>query len=187
MAYERGFKSWANKIADETRRELDLDPYDRLDPRVLAEWLAVPVFDLSSLLQDAPSVGHLLTVEKGVFSAVTVFDGTRRAIVHNDRHAPSRQNSNLAHELSHGLLGHPPTAPLDDSGCRIWNQNIEDEASWLAGSLLISEAATLEIARGRLDVQKAGRVFGVSDQFVRYRLNTTGAIRRNLRERAKRR
>lgn len=175
MAFQRGFKSWANKIASDTRTELNLGAHDQLDPRLLAEELAIPVIDLSVLREDAPSVSHLLTVSKSVFSAVTVFDGTRRAIVHNDSHAPVRQNSNISHELGHGLLAHPPTPAMDDTGCRIWNADIEDEATWLAGCLLIPEPATLAIARGRWSVADAAIHFGVSEQMVLYRVNATGA------------
>lgn len=64
---------------------------------------------------------------------------------------------------------------MDDSGCRIWNQTIEDEATWLAGCLLIPEPAALTIARGRWSVAEAARRFEVSEAMVRYRLNATGA------------
>jgi Zn-dependent peptidase ImmA (M78 family) len=172
---QRGFKTWANKVATETRTELGLGPFVRLDPRQLADYLGIPVIDLSSLELDAPAVKRLLTVESSVFSAVTVFDGTRRTIIHNDARAPTRQNSNISHELSHGLLGHPPTPALDDTGCRVWNQDIEDEASWLAGCLLVPEAAALGIARGRWTTDEAAALFGVSEQMIRFRINGTGA------------
>lgn len=186
MAFQRGFKTWANKIAGDTRAELGLGPYDRLDPKVLAEVLAIPVIDLSGLRADAPTVAHLLIVETSVFSALTVFDGTRRAIVHNDSHAPVRQNSNISHELSHGLLAHPPTPAMDDTGCRIWNADIEDEANWLAGCLLISEAAALAIAKGRWTAQEAALRFAVSEHMVRFRMNATGARARVQRSQAAR-
>ena len=51
-----------------------------------------------------------------------------RTIVHNNGHAFVRQNSNIAHELSHGLRHHPPTPAIDNKGCRNWSQAIEDEA-----------------------------------------------------------
>jgi Zn-dependent peptidase ImmA (M78 family) len=119
-----------------------------------------------------------LHVEPEVFSAVTVFYGHRRTIVHNDGHAPSRQNSNLAHELAHGLLLHPPTPAMDDRGCRDWNQAVEDEASWLAGILLVSEAATIAIANGRWNKMEAAAHFEVSPAMIQYRLNATGAYER---------
>jgi Zn-dependent peptidase ImmA (M78 family) len=184
VAFKRGFKTWANKIAGDVRAELALGPFERLDPRTLAEFLLIPVYDLSDLQAEAPAVAHLLTIETSVFSAVTVFEGSRRAIVHNDGHAPVRQNSNLSHELSHGLLAHPPTPAMDDTGCRIWNQDVEDEAGWLAGCLLVSEPAALAIAKGRWSWAEAALRFGVSQQMVQFRLNATGANSRVGRARA---
>jgi len=92
-----------------------------------------------------------------------------------------RQASNLTHELSHALLLHPPTPALDDHGCRLWNQNIEDEAQWLAGALLVTEDAALWIARGGASVPTAALRLGVSEQMIRYRLNVTGAAKRIAR------
>jgi len=175
MAYQRGFKAAANELAAAVRADLGLGPFDCLDPWALAEWLAIPIIDLSSLEAEAPAVSHLLRVEPEVFSAVTVFAGPRRTIVHNDGHSPARQNSTISHELSHGLLQHPRTPAMDDSGCRMWNQDIEDEANWLAGCLLVPEPAALAIARGRWSVPEAARRFAVSEAMVRYRLNATGA------------
>jgi hypothetical protein len=184
MAYRRGFKREANDIVLEVRRELGLSPYDALDPHVLAGWLEIPIVGLSDFVHDAPAIAHLLHVEPEVFSAVTVFAGTSRTVVHNDAHARVRQVSNLSHELSHALLLHPPTPALDNNGCRLWNQDIEDEANWLCGALLIPEAAALLIAKGRWATQAdAGRHFGVSEQMVRYRINTTGAPKRVQRAR----
>jgi Zn-dependent peptidase ImmA (M78 family) len=187
MGFQRGFKTWAKQIADETRQELGLGPFDRLDPRALADDLAIPVFDLSSLRDAAPSIDHLIAIEPVAFSAVTVLDGSRRAIVHNDSHALVRQNSNMSHELSHSLLAHPPTPAMDDTGCRIWNQDIEDEASWLAGCLLVSERAALAIARGQWAPAEAALRFGVSTAMINYRLNATGARKRVSRSQAARR
>lgn len=185
MAFQRGFKSAANKLAADVRADLGIGPFDHLDPRRLAAWLAIPIIDMSSLEAAAPAVKHLLQVEPEVFSAATVFAGPRRTIVHNDGHSPARQNSNLCHELSHGLLQHPRTPAMDDSGCRIWNQDIEDEANWLAGCLLIPEPAALAIARGRWSIAEAAARFGVSEAMIRFRLNTTGAVARVSRAASK--
>lgn len=154
---------------------MGLGPFDPLDPYALADHLAIPIIELSTLAADAPEIGHLLTVEPDVFSAVTVFAGTCRAIVHNDGHSRARQNSNLCHELSHGLLQHPPTPALDDRGCRIFDEDIEDEANWLAGCLLLTEQAALAIARGRWTWTDAATRFGISEPMIRFRINKTGA------------
>ena len=82
--YRYGFKTEAADLAREVRAELGLGAFDRLDPRTLAAHLDIPILDLSALMTDAPNVAHLRDVEPGVFSAVTVFYGTHRTIVHND-------------------------------------------------------------------------------------------------------
>ena len=127
---------------------------------------------------------HLLTKETDAFSALTVFEGNRRLIVHNDCHAIVRQNSNLTHELSHGLLHHPASPALDETtGCRIFNGTNEDEASWLTGELLVTPQMALAIARGRFKEHAAARRLGVSQQMLRWRINMTGARKRVSRER----
>jgi hypothetical protein len=182
MGYRRGFKSEANATAREVREELGLTALDPLDPLILAEYLDVNVTPLSDFLTDAPSaVHHLQVVERDAFSAATVFAGSQRSIVHNDTHSIGRQASNVAHELGHALLLHDPTPALDDRGCRLWNQNIEDEAQWLAGALLVTEDAALWIVRNGLSLSEAASRFKVSSPMITYRLNMTGAHKRVAR------
>lgn len=182
VALRWGFKSEANALAREVRHELKLRPADPLDLWALAHELDIPVETLSSWESSAPlAARHFAGVEPDAFSAVTVFRGRRRLIVHNDAHTKGRQASNLAHELSHALLQHPPTPALDDRGCREWDQDMEDEATWLGGAFLISEEATLLVARQSLSVAEVAQRYGVSEPMVRFRLNVTGAITRVAR------
>jgi Zn-dependent peptidase ImmA (M78 family) len=184
MGYRRGFKSDANGTAREVRAELGLRALDRLDPWSLAAHLEIPVVPLSASDRDAPfAVRHFTEIDPGAFSAITVFYGHRRHIVHNDSHMAGRQASNVTHELSHALLHHQPTPALDDRGCRLWNQNIEDEAQWLAGALLLTEDAALWLVREGISVYAAAEHFGISEQMVTYRLNVTGARTRVARAR----
>jgi len=179
MEYRRGFKREANELAREVRQELGLGPIDPLNPCTLAHHLAIPLQPMSTLSTEAPfAVYYFSEVEQGTFSAMTVFAETERLIVYNDAHAPGRQASNLAHELSHALLGHPPTPALNQHGCREWIATIEAEATWLGGALLIPEEAALVIARERLPLVAAARRYGVSQTMVRFRLNVTGAMQR---------
>lgn len=144
MGYRYGFKSEAHAIAREVREELGLKALDALDPLVLAEYLDISVNPLSDYHSDAAdAVRHFSYLDRDAFSAVTVFAGHKRSIVYNDAHSPGRQASHLAHEPSHGLLLHDPTPAVDDRGCRLWNQNIEDEAQFLGGALLITEEAAM--------------------------------------------
>lgn len=183
MGFRRGFKTEANVLAAEVRGELEIGMLDALDPHALAALLEIPIVRLSEFVDEAPAVAHLLEIEQEVFSAVTVFAGSRRTIVHNDAHARTRQHSNLAHELAHALLLHPPTPALDNVGCRHWDQDVEDEASWLGGVLLVPEPAAMAIAKGRWTTTGAAEHFDVSPAMIRFRLNATGAVRRVRRSR----
>lgn len=177
--FRRGFKTEANEIARDIREELGLRRIDPLDPWRLADYLAIPIIPLSHFVRDAPNALKLfMGIEEGAFSAVTVFHGPARVVVHNDAHARVRQASNLAHEISHALLHHPPAPAFDNLGCRNWEEEREHEANWLAGALLISEEAALLIVREKLTLEEAAERYGVSQKMVQFRLNVTGAWNR---------
>ncbi|MEU5993585.1 ImmA/IrrE family metallo-endopeptidase [Spirillospora sp. NPDC047418] len=185
MAYRYGFKSEAEQTSAETREDLGLRLVDRLNVFTLAEYLDIPVWTLSSLpsraqstpgLQDAVSL--LSGVEQTALSAFTVFNGPRRVIVHNDTHGEARQASNVAHEAAHGLLLHPAAPVLDRRGCRLWNEDVEDEASYLAGALLVPRAAAWWLVKRKMSFEEAAHHFGCSVEMIRWRVNLTGARKR---------
>ena len=185
MALRWGFKSEAAALAKEVRAELGLGQFGRLDPRQLAQYLSIHVVPLSGFVSTVQGAEHFLSVERNAFSALTVFHGHRRMIVHNDSHSGPRQNSNLAHELAHALLRHEPAAALDSgTGCRDWNGTKEEEAQWLAGELLVTSDMALAVARGQLTESQALNRFRVSKRMLNWRINKTGATKRVERERA---
>jgi Zn-dependent peptidase ImmA (M78 family) len=179
-----GFKAEATSLANEVRAELGLGPYNGLDPFRLAEYLEIPVRPLSAVAAVGP-VHFFSVVDTGCFSGLTVFDGHRRLVVYNDAHAPGRCVSDIAHELSHGLLLHEPQPALDQRGFRYHDPSIEEEANFLAGALLVTEAAAFRIVRDGVPYPLAAQQLGVSDDMVRYRVNVTGAEKRVRRARGK--
>ena len=184
MALRRGFKTEANAIAREIRGEMGLNSIAPLDPWKLATFLDIQIITLTSFAKWAPnSVRHFSSVNTSEFSAVTVFRGTRRTIVHNDAHSKGRQANDISHEISHGLLMHPPTPAMDDMGCRNWDQDLEDEATWLGGALLVSEEAALYIVRKGMTIANAATIYGVSQQLITMRIGVTGAHQRIARAR----
>lgn len=179
MALRRGFKKDANAYAREFREELGLKPHAPLCPRRLATHLAIPVLALSKFQNTIPKAVHCLTIkDTKSFSAVTVFDGRRRLIVHNDAHLPLRQASNISHELSHAILQHPPTEPFNEYGCRNFNPDYEEEANWLGPALLISEEAALHIVRTGMTIAEAVEYYQASKEVINMRLNVTGSRKR---------
>lgn len=179
MSLRRGFKAEANTRAKEIRAELGLSPTDRVDVWLLAAHLEIPIVALTELTSAAPEAVHQFTVvDENAFSAVTIFCGSRRIILYNDAHAKVRQASDIAHEISHALLGHEPQPALDELGCRRWDAVCEAEADWLAGVLLVPEEATLASVRSGLSDSDAARQYGVSVAMMQFRMNMTAARRR---------
>jgi len=177
MSLRRGFKAEAERIAAEIRSELSLNSTSRLDPRGLAAHLGIPVLtirDCARFADNGVSLKHLTRVDPDSFSAITVFIGSRRLIIHNEAHAPTRQANDIVHEIAHCLLEHPPSPVTDHSGCRRWDKTLEDEANWLAGALLVPREGALALSRSGMTIADIAANFGVSEQLCRWRVNQTG-------------
>lgn len=172
----RGFRKEAEEYAAEFREELDLAKHQPLDPLDLAKHLLVPVHTLSEHPSILPEIKmHFARAGNSRFSASTLVDGTYREIIHNDYQAPNRQRSNIMHELSHIILGHPPKPPLLDDSCRNFDPLMEKEASELGFTLLVPKAAALYAIEQFDHLIAAGKFFGVSQDLLRYRIRITNA------------
>jgi hypothetical protein len=183
MSLRRGFKSRANQISLRLRRSQGLAPHAPIDLAIIAARLKIEIVSLTSFTAKHPAAVRQLTqIDTGAFSAATVHvDSDKRIIVRNDAHDPRRQRNNLAHELAHILLGHPFTFPIDASGCRNVDRDIEDEANWLGPTILLSDEAALHIVRKALDDETACSTYGVSLPLLRMRINASGALIRARR------
>lgn len=176
----RGFKSECESLAAEVRAEIGLGPSEPLDPRALAAHLGIPVHPVSSIRGDssaAAAIEYVRTVDPSVLSAMTIFPGwpsRQRVIIFNDASPPQRQNSDLAHELSHGLCLHEPRRAIVQ-GCRDYSTVEEDEAAWLSGCLLVPRAAAFAVAMSGTPIERAAEEYGVSTRMMSWRVNATGA------------
>jgi Zn-dependent peptidase ImmA (M78 family) len=185
VALRRGFKTEATTVARDIRAELQLGPVAPFDPRVLADHLAIPIVPLSDFAAEIrAAVRYFRGRGSGEFSAGTIFADTRRLIIYNDAHAPGRQASDLAHELSHALLFHEPTQALNAIGCRDWDEDAEDEADFLGSVLLVPDDVAIAVVRRGLSVEDAAAAYCVSIPLMRWRINVTGARKRVQRARA---
>lgn len=186
----RGFKSEAERLSLEIRRELGLGPIDRLQPAVLADHLGIPVVSLLSLTRYGAaqeSITHLTSNGRSEFSAMTVVRESFRLIVFNPAHSRGRRANSVVHELSHVILEHEPHGAIGPSGCRRWDQRMESEADWLAGALLVPRPAALRIVRQSTPIHEAASAYGVSTSLLQWRLNQTGARLQVERERKRHR
>jgi Zn-dependent peptidase ImmA (M78 family) len=141
--------------------------------------MGVLTLPLSSFASDCRGeVRHLMTIDRGAFSAGTFKLAGKVLVVFNDANVAPRQTSDVAHELSHLILNHEMRPVLDERGCRQLDRGLEDEANWLGPALLVSEEAALHIARQGWTVPRAAKEYEVSEEVARFRLNVTAAYRR---------
>jgi len=186
----RGFKTQCESISSEVRAEIGLDMNAPLDPRQLAQHLEIPIHPLSTLegAHVKEAICHINSEERSIVSALTIFPNwpsRQRIIIYNDFHSLARQNSDVSHELSHGLLLHEPRHAIIN-GCRDYNKTEEDEAAWLSGCLLVPRDAAVQIAKTQKPLSDAAEAFGVSLDMMMWRINSTGAQRQADAARARR-
>jgi IrrE N-terminal-like domain len=180
MSLRRGFKAESNRISLWLRQELDLAPTAPIDLHAVAKRIGLVIVPLSEFRTECPSaVDQLTVVDPSAWSAGLIPVGpSEKILLHNDAHSPVRQRSNIAHEIAHVLSNHPLTLPLDNSGCRVVDQGVEEEANWLGGVILIPDAAAVYIVRAALTTQEACHQYGVSADLLRMRINLSGARKR---------
>jgi Zn-dependent peptidase ImmA (M78 family) len=174
--FERGFKSWCERVAVTQRRELNLQPTDSLNARRLATHLDVVVWTANQVPGlDAQYLKVLIKDDPDSWSAVTLCTGSRDLIIVNPVHSEGRLASDIMHELAHIILGHEPArVEVSKDGFLIlstYNKDQEEEAKWLSGCLLLPREALLLIRRRGLSAETAAAIFGVSVPMLSFRQN----------------
>lgn len=171
MALKRGFKTKAENISLSIRYKLGVDPIGRIEPEEICRHFDIQLLAMSGSSCD---VSVFSGNDNDQFSAMTVSAGIVAGIVHNDTHHPYRQRSNICHELAHCFLGHKGCTILNDNGTRSYDSEVEAEASFLGGALLLPRDAALHILLNGIKSQ-AQNMYGVSRPMLEYRLRVSGA------------
>ncbi len=175
---ERGFKSYAEGLAINLRREMGLAPHDPLCAFALAEHLAIPVLPFSELLPLAKVSGQMssamLQALDDEVHGLCIPWRAGRAILHNDTRSEARQQSDVSHEVAHVLLQHP-MSDLHGGGSESRTKELEDEAICLGGILLVPKPAALMGLRSGRDAAYLARAYGVSEALWAWRCNASGA------------
>jgi Zn-dependent peptidase ImmA (M78 family) len=174
--FARGFKKDCERIVTTLREELRVSDLDPIDLMALADHLEIPLAPLRDYVQRsqiACSPIHIREIYEKV-SAFTVFEGRHRSVVYNEGHRLPRHRSNLAHELAHALLLHPPEGNIDRARERLH----EREAAWLGGVLLLTDKQAFHVAASGLAPDAAASRFSISLEMLAFRLNVTAAVKR---------
>jgi Zn-dependent peptidase ImmA (M78 family) len=180
--FERGFKTWCESYSTSTRKQLGIAASDPLDPHLLAKHLGVRVWtphDIPKL--SSADLGILLHNDgntSSCWSAVTLVAAGKTLVILNSSHSDGRQASDLMHELSHYILEHEAhQIDVTPEGILLlssYEKQQEEEADWLAATLLLPREALVAIKRRRLEESKAAKTYGVSLRMLRYRMAMTG-------------
>lgn len=180
--FDRGFKTWCERLSLQERKALGLQPVDPLDPLQLAARKGILVKtprDVPGL--EAESLKTLTNGGSEGWSAVTVAVGSRAVILLNATHSKGRAASDLMHEVAHLVIGHSGSrvdVAADGSLLlRTYDKKQELEANWLAGCLLLPREALLHIHRNRVPLSAALQLYGVSRDMLDYRMQVTGVLR----------
>jgi Zn-dependent peptidase ImmA (M78 family) len=181
---ERGFKSWCERSALATRKELSIEAHAPLPARRLAAHLGAILLTPSDLPGLPTEILHQLTrKDSHGWSAVSFVFDEQVTIIYNGRNSSGRQSSDIMHELSHIILDHEPSQVIlsvDGSiGMRSFDTKQEDEANWLGWTLLLPRPALMHCIHLGFDPAQIAVDYDVSEQLVKYRLGITGVHRQS--------
>jgi hypothetical protein len=175
----RGFKTWTERLSAGIRRNLGLAATDPLPPKRIAEYLGVRLWTPHDV-PDLPTevLDQLLRHDASGWSAVTQEIGNDIVVIYNPEHSPGRQSSDIAHELAHLLLKHEPGRVIisveGSVVLRSYDAQQEEEANWLAWSLLLPRVALVAARRDQKTVQDIAEEYGVSTTLANFRLQKCG-------------
>ena len=183
---ERGFKTRCENLALQVRSDLRLNKIAPLPPEALAEHLGVYLWSPQEISGLSNEALLQLRSDKDSWSAVTVSFGGVEAVIYNNHHARNRQSSDIMHELSHIILDHKPIEMMLfskdlDIVLRDYDEDTEEEATWLSGCLLLPREALLYIRKNMMDEHTVKDTYHVSSDLLRFRMNKTGVERQMCR------
>jgi Zn-dependent peptidase ImmA (M78 family) len=156
-----------------------LADYAALSADLLATELRVTVWSAEDIRGVSAEAARILADDTDQsWSALTMRMGPDHLIVYKPVASAGRRNSVIMHELAHIILGHQlASACILDDGSLVpgnFDQAQEDEADWLAGTLLLPRPALMSIRYRRLNDASACREYLVSGDMLAWRFRMTG-------------
>lgn len=188
----RGFKADAERHAAQLREALGCSDRESIPLHRLATYLKVAVLAGDKVLQTTSAVEPFQALhdeQRGAFSAATfVLPDGRTVVIYNpitydgvhlgpeEARRDGRTRSNIAHEFAHLVLGHELREVEQIAGHSFFtcNPTQEEEANWLAGCLLLPRRLLLDAARQGHPDSALVETHHVTEDMVRFRMNTSG-------------
>jgi Zn-dependent peptidase ImmA (M78 family) len=177
--FERGFKTKAEKLSENYRKELGIHVCGILPAQKLAKHISVGIITLEDLDLDEKIKLKLLKADSGWSAVVLDNIDNKKLIVHNHKHNSGRQQSNLMHELAHVICEHKANESPNSkfSFMRSYDKKHEDEAGYLGAALQISRPGLLWAFKRKMSHSEIATHFNASEEMVRFRVNASGVGR----------
>ena len=173
----RGFKAEAERLATQVRAEAGMGSLGRLDIDRLAEQVGASIRAADELVTRS-KLERLEQIQSGAFSAATFDLNGRIVIVTNPLAEEERRRSDVSHEVAHLLLNHQVKEIEQIGKVSFFTCDAEEEqeATWLAGCLLLPRELLLRSLQRGMDANAIAAANTVSTQMTNFRLRTTGAL-----------
>ncbi len=159
-------------IATKHRSLLGFKAFEPLPAKVLAKHFQAKIFTAETVPNAEPEQVQVLcnsdNWSAGIISKNPLW------IVHNSRHASTRQESNLMHEFAHAILKHKMVGYDPTTGLPKRRQQDEDEAVYLGGCLQIPRRGLLWATQKKMTILQVALHFNASEEMVKFRNNVNG-------------
>lgn len=179
MKFRHGFKSQCERRSVEYRKQLGLKQTDPLSANQLAAHFGVTVWSVGDIAElGGQDVSVLSDKTDDSWAALTMRIGTENLVVYKPVDSPGRRNNVIMHELAHIVLGHElaDACIMEDGSLAPGNfdQAQENEADWLAGTLLLPRPALMSIRGRGIPDHNACERYKVSREMLLWRVRMTG-------------
>lgn len=159
-------------IATTQRNQLSCKAFERLPASVLAQYFQAKIFIAETVPNAEPEQVKVLCNSDNWSAGIICKNPLW--IVHNSRHAPTRQESNLMHEFAHVILKHKMVGYDPKTGLPLLRQQDEDEAVYLGGCLQIPRRGLLWAVQKKMNIAQIALHFNASEAMVKFRINVSG-------------
>ena len=159
-------------IATSKRSEFDFKAYEPLPATVLAKHFQAEIYTPETFINaDLEQIKLLQNSDNWSAGIIHI---NPLYVIHNSRHAPVRQQSNLMHEFSHIILKHKMIRRDPRTGLFQRRKKDEDEAVYLGGCLQIPRRGLLWTVQKKMALTQIALHFNASEEMVRFRSNVNG-------------
>lgn len=178
----RGFKTDAENLAHEIRREMGLPTHSRIMAKQIAELFGAKVMVPRDLDIGNETLEELEGPSVKRWSAFVIpfkSPKIRHRLVHNPLHHEHRQEANILHEMGHLICGHEPKSMtmMGSIPIRNFDKTDEDQANYLGYALQLPKDALFHALRNGWSEDRISTEYFASLEAVRLRLNITGSKR----------